>query len=198
MNTETRIDTTLPNICNGHIQEGSSRTNTLAPVATRKTFVAKKKYSSALKRPDNPYPKFYLYHRIVQAKLFIDRNYGSTIDLHNIANAANFSKFHFIRLFTSIYGKTPHQYLIQVRIDNAKQLLQDNHSVSDSCYMVGFDSITSFTGLFRKSTGSTPSAYQKQYQLRQASIKARPLSFIPNCFAEQKGWTRNSNFQELT
>jgi AraC-like DNA-binding protein len=147
---------------------------------------------------NNPFPKSYLYHRLVKAKLFIDNNYYSAIDLNNIAATAHFSKFHFIRLFKSIYGKSPHQYLIQVRIDQAKELLKQNHSVADTCYKVGFDSITSFSGLFRKSTGTTPSAFQKQYQLRQQKIKTAPLSFIPNCFAEQKGWTRNSNFQELT
>jgi AraC-like DNA-binding protein len=66
------------------------------------------------------FPKIYLYKRIVQAKLFIDARFSDNIDLHNIADEACFSKFHFIRLFKTVYGKTPHQYLKQVRIENAK------------------------------------------------------------------------------
>jgi AraC-like DNA-binding protein len=143
------------------------------------------------------YPKFYLYNRIVKAKLFIDNNFQDNLDLDNIADEAYFSKFHFIRLFKSIYGKTPHQYLTQVRIENAKQFLRLNLTVSDTCFKVGFDSITSFTGLFKKSEGKTPSAYQRQHRIRQENIKANPLHFIPNCFAEQKGWIGNSNFQEV-
>ncbi len=60
------------------------------------------------------YPKVYLYQRIVQAKLFIDRNYADKIDIDNISDEAFFSKFHFIRLFKRIYGKTPYQYLTSI------------------------------------------------------------------------------------
>ena len=143
------------------------------------------------------YPKTYLCKRIVQAKLFIDSNYARKIDLGNISDEAYFSKFHFIRLFKSIYGKTPYQYLTQVRIENAKYFLRLDYAVSDCCFQVGFDSITSFTGLFKKCEGKTPSEYQRQHRIREEKIKAKPLHFIPNCFAEQNGWTKNSNFQEM-
>lgn len=134
------------------------------------------------------YPKIYLYKRIVQAKLFIDNNFGSNIDLNNIADEACFSKFHFIRLFKSIYGKTPHQYLIRVRVENAKLFLEKGSSVSETCFDVGFDSVSSFTALFKQYTTLSPSAYQQQHQLRLQQIKKTPLQFVPNCFAEQKGW----------
>jgi AraC-like DNA-binding protein len=62
---------------------------------------------------------------------------------------------------------------------------------------VGFDSVTSFTGLFKKLEGQTPSAFQQAYRTRQEKIRTQPLHFIPNCFAAQKGWTENSNFQEV-
>ena len=143
------------------------------------------------------YPKFYLYNRLVKAKMFIDNNYHENIDLKNIAGEAYFSKFHFIRLFKAIYGKTPHQYLTKVRIENAKRLLRLDYSVSETCFMVGLESITSFTGLFKSSERITPSDYQKRYRLRQAKIKAEPLHFIPNCFAAQKGWINNSNIEEV-
>jgi AraC-like DNA-binding protein len=151
-----------------------------------------------LNQPDNTYPKFYLYNRIVKAKLFIDNHYHQSIDLNNIADEAYFSKFHFIRLFKSIYGKTPHQYLTYVRIERAKQYLKSGFTVTDTCCKVGFDSLTSFTGLFKKHEGRAPSAYQQWYRLRQEKIKAQPLGFIPHCFAAQKGWTENSNFQEVS
>ena len=114
------------------------------------------------------YPKVYLYKRIVQAKLFIDNNYHQNIDLNNIADEALFSKFHFIRLFKKIYGKTPHQYLTIVRIEKAKERLQTETFISAVCYSVGFDSISSFTGLFKKIAGLTPSAWQHQQQKMSA------------------------------
>ena len=136
------------------------------------------------------YPKMYLYRRIVQSKLFIDANYAIAINLDSIADEATFSKFHFMRLFKKTYGKTPHQYLTTVRIEKAKQLLQVNSPVADACYAVGFDSITSFTSLFKKQTGQTPSAFQLQQAARKADIETKPLKYIPNCFAEKKGWNK--------
>ena len=144
------------------------------------------------------YPKIYLYRRIVQAKLFIDEQFAGNIDLTNIADEAYFSKFHFIRLFKKIYNKTPHQYLTAVRIEKAKLFLKEDVAVSTVCYSVGFDSISSFTGLFKRIVGITPSAYQQQQAKLKADIARSPLKYIPNCFAESNGWTKNSNFQEVT
>src|SRR4051812_42052952 len=101
------------------------------------------------------YPKQYLYRRIVKAKLFIDENYSSSIDLNNIADEACFSKYHFFRLFKTIYARTPHQYLTDVRIKYAKDLLSEGATVARACFSVGFDSISSFTGLFRRRVGLT-------------------------------------------
>ena len=150
-----------------------------------------------MKKTKELYPKIYLYKRIVQAKLFIDNNFAENIDLNNIADEACFSKFHFIRLFKKIYTRTPHQYLTRVRIEKAKLLLSKDFAVSEVCYAVGFDSISSFTGLFKRAVALTPSAYQKQQSKLQADTLKTPLKFIPNCFAENKGWTKNSNFQEV-
>ncbi len=125
------------------------------------------------------YPKVYLYRRIVQAKLFIDTNYAGKIDLDNISDEAYFSKFHFIRLFKTVYGKTPHQYLKAVRIEKAKQLLKEGKAVSDACFEVGFDSLSSFSGLFKRVVGLPASVYAAQHQETQAQIARRPLAFVP-------------------
>jgi AraC-like DNA-binding protein len=135
------------------------------------------------------YPKVYLYRRIVQAKLFIDNNYSSKIDLNNISGEAHFSKFHFIRLFKSIYGKTPHQYLKHVRIEKAKVLLRDELHVSEVCFLVGFDSLSSFSGLFLKVVGESPSGYLTRHQQTKKKITKSPLSFVPRCYRYQHGWS---------
>lgn len=138
--------------------------------------------------PSEQIPKIYLYRRIVLAKLFIDEHFADNIDLDAIAGEAAFSKFHFIRLFKMAYGKTPHQYLTLVRIEKAKLLLQSENSVTDVCFSVGFDGISSFTHLFKRFTQLTPSAYQLLQRRRRKQIAEAPLKFIPGCFAEQKGW----------
>ncbi|MEP7165417.1 MAG: AraC family transcriptional regulator [Ferruginibacter sp.] len=134
------------------------------------------------------FPKAYLYRRIVQAKLFIDKNFHDNLNLAEIADEAFFSRFHFIRIFKMAYGKTPHQYLTSVRIEQAKLILQSGMPISDTCFAVGFDSISSFTGLFKKITKYTPSFYQKQQLKRRDEISKVPLKFIPNCFAAKNGW----------
>lgn len=143
------------------------------------------------------YPKFNLYSRIVRAKLFIDNNYSEDIDIDNISDEAYFSKFHFIREFKKIYGKTPHQYLKAVRIEKSIQLLRAEIPVSEVCYSVGFESLSSFSGLFKRIAGMTPSAYLKQQQQIKAQVNNYPLKYIPGCFAKKNGWTKNSNFEEM-
>jgi len=134
--------------------------------------------------PADNYPKQYLYRRVVRAKLYIDAHFSAEIDLDNIADEACFSKFHFTRLFKKIYGKTPHQYLTDVRIKRAKELLSTDAPVARVCFSVGFDSISSFTGLFKRRVGLTPAAFQLQSLQRIDETSARPLKFVPNCFVE--------------
>jgi AraC-like DNA-binding protein len=134
------------------------------------------------------YPKAYLYRRIVQAKLFIDKNFSEKIDLDNIADEAFFSKYHFIRQFKKVFGKTPHQYLTTVRIEKAMLLLRADEPVSDACFIVGFESLSSFSGLFKRLVGISPSVYLIQQRKIKAQILKTPLNFVPGCFAEKNGW----------
>jgi len=140
-------------------------------------------------------PKVYLYRRVLNAKLFIEQNYAANINLNEISGEAFFSKFHFVRIFKSAYGKTPHQYLTEVRIAQAKLLLQTNMPVAEVCFAVGFDSVSTFTTLFKRLVRQTPALYQQTQAERQRQLKATPLQFIPNCFAQKNGWVNNSNFQ---
>ncbi len=141
------------------------------------------------------YPKIYLYRRIVRAKLFIDKHFDEEIDLDNIAGEARFSKFHFIKLFKAIYKKTPYQYLTIVRLEKAKILLKEGVIASHVCYAVGFDSIPSFSNLFRSKTGTSPAVYQQQQEKLKREMAYSPLKYIPNCFISNNEWAKNSNFQ---
>ena len=133
----------------------------------------------------------------MRAKLFIDENFASDIDLDKISDEACFSKFHFVRLFRSIYGRTPHQYLTHVRIEKAKEYLNEGRTVAYACFKVGFDSVSSFTGLFKRRTGLTPRQFQLERESFQQSVATAPLSHVPGCFAEKAGWIENRNFREV-
>lgn len=114
-----------------------------------------------LRHKEEVFPPEYLCDKLMQSKNFIDKNFAQPISLQEITAEAFISKYHFIRLFRNFYGTTPHQYLKEVRVANAKQYLKEGMPVADACYSVGFDSVTSFTGLFKRITGSTPYAFQQ-------------------------------------
>jgi AraC-like DNA-binding protein len=142
-------------------------------------------------------PKVYLYRRIVLAKLFIDQHFADKIDLSDIAGEAFFSKFHFIRLFRMAYGRSPHQYLTWVRIEQSKLLLQKGMAITEVCSAVGFEELSSFTHLFKRLNHLTPSLYQRQQQQRMMEMDREPLKFIPSCFADKYGWTKNRNSRQM-
>jgi AraC-like DNA-binding protein len=132
----------------------------------------------------------YLYRRIVDAKLFIDSQYQGVIDIDKIAGQACFSKFHFLRLFKQAYGMTPHQYVTIRRIGKAKEMLRSNHSVIQTCRAVGFESVSSFTRLFKRHFRQTPSKYAASACSLRTRTANSPLDPIPLCYIEYLHWDK--------
>ncbi|MVM38803.1 AraC family transcriptional regulator [Spirosoma sp. HMF3257] len=134
-------------------------------------------------QPDE-YPKLYRYRRLVQAKLFIDQHFTEKINLNAIADEAYFSKYHFIRLFKTSYGYTPHQYLIRLRIEKARLLLsRPTLRIEDVSYAVGFESLYSFSLLFKKQIGQTPTQFRQHSLDRTRRLRLEPRAFIPSCLS---------------
>ena len=125
-----------------------------------------------------------IYQRIVAAKVYIDNNFHESIDLGEISQKAFLSRFHFHRLFRQVYKKTPHQYLTKKRIDKAKELLSENKPVTEVCNEVGFESIGSFSVLFKKEIGFAPTYYRNMAWLKKQEALKQPRKFIPHCFIE--------------
>lgn len=103
------------------------------------------------------YPRQDLASRMSAARRFMDRHYAEPIDLDAISREACLSRYHFIRVFRRFYGRTPHQYLTEVRVARAKELIRGGMTVRAACFSVGYDSLTSFSTLFRRKTGRSPS-----------------------------------------
>jgi AraC-like DNA-binding protein len=108
------------------------------------------------------YSNVYLVRQVIQAKYFIDTSFANKITLADVCEAACISKYHLIRSFKRIYGVTPNQYLTTVRMQAAKALLKSGSSVLETCFAVGFDSSTTFAGLFKKNAGSTPNHFRRK------------------------------------
>ena len=125
-----------------------------------------------------------IYQRIVNAKRFIDDNFQEPIDLEDISQQAFLSRFHFHRLFTRIYRHTPHQYLTRKRLDKAQDMLAENKPVTEVCNEVGFESIGSFSVLFKKEIGFAPQYYRNMASLKKQQQKEQPKTAIPYCFIQ--------------
>jgi AraC-like DNA-binding protein len=95
-------------------------------------------------------------------------------------------------LFSRIYKKTPHQYLTLKRINRAKQLLTEEKTVSEVCSEVGFESLGSFSMLFKKEMGFAPTYYRNMAWLKKQKEKEQPKAFIPHCFIESYKLNENN------
>jgi AraC-like DNA-binding protein len=106
----------------------------------------------------------------IGVKNYIEANYGHDLNLDVLSHLKFVSKYHLLRLFKKYYGMTPRQYLIDVRIEKSKEQLQQQLSVTETCFAVGFESLGSFSSLFKAKTGKSPSEYQKEQLSRSSSI----------------------------
>jgi len=99
--------------------------------------------------------------KLRQVMSFIADNYANDIKLRELAHVAGMSSFHFAREFKRTTGTTPHQYLINFRIERAKVLLGDDRlPLIEVGLRSGFSHQSHFTRLFRKYTGTTPHSYR--------------------------------------
>jgi AraC-like DNA-binding protein len=96
-----------------------------------------------------------------QSKAFMDKRYNEKIGLAEIAEAAFMSRFHYIRIFQQVYGVTPRQYLRDLRVGKAKELLKQGHAVTDVCFAVGYESVPTFSKVFKRGAGYSPRIYQE-------------------------------------
>ena len=67
------------------------------------------------------------------------------------------SLFHFARVFGELEGRPPHRVLLGVRLAHARARLQEGASVTDTCFAVGFGSLSHFVTTFRRHYGVSPS-----------------------------------------
>ena len=100
---------------------------------------------------------------IRRAKAHIAGHYGDPIGLDEMAGAMHVSTFYFCKMFKKATGLTFTDYLGRVRVERAKNLLQNPHlRISEIAYTVGFQSLTHFNRIFRKVTGDAPTDFREK------------------------------------
>ena len=101
-------------------------------------------------------------NEINKAKLLIAENFHLDITPAEIAEQVNMSYSWFRRIFKQYTGLAPVQYIQEVKIHKAKELLTNtNLMIKEIAYEVGFNNTEYFATLFRKRTGYTPEKYRE-------------------------------------
>jgi AraC-like DNA-binding protein len=125
--------------------------------------------------------------RLEMARLFLDANLEDPLTLSVVARRAHFSKFHFLRLFKDQFHETPLRYLRRRRLEAAQRLLvQSDLPVTAICFQVGFESLGSFSSLFRRAVGVPPNEFRRRYVAVPRSI-VPAVRLIPDCWLRRYG-----------
>src|SRR5476649_2894550 len=108
----------------------------------------------------------------------IDRDYAQPLDVEALARGANMSAGHLSREFKLAYGEAPYGYLMTRRIERAMALLRrGDMSVTDVCFVVGCQSLGTFSTRFTELVGVPPSTYRRN--------EGFATEGMPSCVAKQ-------------
>lgn len=114
-------------------------------------------FLSNLPHQNTPHTKKLEYARSV-----IQQNFKNEISVEELAKSLDMSVSYFRRLFHKVYGYSPMQYIMNLRIENARDLLLSGEvNVTEAAHLSGFDDIYYFSRLFKAKTGVSPSKLQK-------------------------------------
>lgn len=127
------------------------------------------------------------FRRLCRARDMLTTIEEERRSIPEIAREAEISTFHFIRVFEALFGLTPHQLRIRERLEYAKRLLAEtDRSVTDVCMEVGFSSLGSFSDLFKRRIGVTPTEYRR---------RVRPC--VNGCFSLMAQFPRSTRLGTL-
>lgn len=93
---------------------------------------------------------------------YMQAHYAENLGLEQLAEQVHLSKYHFLRLFKDAMQTTPHQYLLMLRVNEAKKLLRTtNENLTSVCVRTGFADEGHFCRTFKRITGQTPYQYRR-------------------------------------
>jgi AraC family transcriptional regulator len=105
-----------------------------------------------------------LHARVQRGRQAIDEMLTENLPLKNIARLAHLSPFHFHRAFSAVFGETPHAYRTRRRLERASRMLKETDvPVTDVCLDTGFESVGSFSTLFRRRYGASPKKFRRNH-----------------------------------
>jgi AraC-like DNA-binding protein len=126
------------------------------------------------------------YRRLLRSRDWLAEAFSERVQLKDAARHANLSPFHFQRLFARAFQESPHAFVQRRRLEHAKQLLiAGEEPVTDVCLTVGYESLGSFSTLFRSRYGCSPLEYRRHHQRFWQIPWPRSHRLIPTCFLQR-------------
>lgn len=111
-----------------------------------------------------------LYRRLLRGRDFMLSTLDRPIRLSDVARAACLSPYHFHRVFTKTFQETPHSYHTRQRMAKARALLKrKDRSITEACLESGFESLTSFSSLFRRHHGVSPREFRRASKIARST-----------------------------
>jgi AraC-like DNA-binding protein len=128
---------------------------------------------------------------LLRAKDLADARYAEPLTVEDLARAAGYSRAHFSKEFRRVFGESPHAYLLTRRLERAAALLRTtDYAVADICFMVGLQSVGSFTTSFVRMYELKPTDY------RAAFPPASQFALVPWCVQRAYGRPKHRTFRE--
>jgi AraC-like DNA-binding protein len=139
-------------------------------------------------QPTGPLVEEETFIRLYRSREFLAGSLAQPVRLSEAARAACLSPYHYHRMFVRAFGETPHEFLTRRRIERAKQLLlREECPVTEVCLAVGYESLGSFSSLFRSMVGRSPSEYRHALRRIFPVPRLAPYRFVPACFLQSFG-----------
>jgi AraC-like DNA-binding protein len=104
------------------------------------------------------------YKAVTLVREYIEEHFDRNLSLGELAAAACLSPYHFHRLFVKNTGASPHEYLMQIRIRKARELLLEGKSITSTALETGFGDQSHFTRFFKRAVGIAPGRFVKLHQ----------------------------------
>ena len=114
----------------------------------------------------------FVMNEIDAAVQYFHSNYNKSISIEEYATAHNMSVSWFIRSFKEYTNTTPAQYILSLRISNARTLLEGTScNISEIANIIGYDNPLYFSRLFKKQCGMSPSEFRRRLQDTAAAVQ---------------------------
>ncbi|MGV8121512.1 MAG: helix-turn-helix domain-containing protein [Candidatus Xenobiia bacterium LiM19] len=108
-----------------------------------------------------------IVRKFVKVKTYLDMNIRESVNNAKLAEIAELSPFHFLRIFKRLFGITPHQYMIKRRLEIAELLLiSTDMPITEIVLDLGMESMSYFSRLFRRRNGISPNKYRSMMSFR--------------------------------